>query len=632
MSTPAWRYFEQGVISPTPIEIELVGRFKGTDPATGDPIAGAITPGGALNPTVGSRPPVAGVITGSMPTATTADCAVDYTDPGDGRPPVLTWHWSRDGVEIGTSAEPTRTFHYPAVPNDGAVHHFTVRGESDDGIGQISNDLALQFGGAPQQAPTAPSGLARHNLTTAQVDLTWAELTDDPATHPAVLEHGIFEGNTLVKPGLDPGAVAYTWAVAAGSRHTNVNIRRRNSVGWSPASNQITFTVPTASVQHDVVMGSTVNDEWTAAKVDRYPAMDACRTYALGQMVGDLTLTGARVLGITPNSPGEGGNIRQVAGVAAAVAQALEGFYYFADGTPRTGNRNPITGTECRIALDNETDRGANPNTIYINNHRDTRAQIWKTDPGGARRYPRAALGIDLTQNNIRTGGSGTAFKVVAQYLDFFGCSMYAPGRQGHTNPGAANDNIVWSTYSSYIDAVIAVVQDWMLTGGPGGGPSPIKSFSTWEVGIPIDHPVRDYVSPTNTGHVNDAQHPYIGEPTDLTNFSIRPRYLCGGIDSTGKDWTGFLQYLYDALDAIGCIMREQLLWNQQSNPEIPNPLWHDQTSRAYDARQYGSGTGAIARYAGQTSHRATRADPDTETAWFAWQPGSRLLTATGNQ
>ena len=109
------------------------------------------------------------------------------------------------------------------------------------------------------------------------------------------------------------------------------------------------------------------------------------------------------------------------------------------------------------------------------------------------------------------------------------------------------------------------------------------------------------------------------GEPTDLTNFSIRPRYLAGGIDSTGKDWAGFLQYVLDKLDAINCIMREQLYWNQQSAEDKPNQLWHDQQSRAWDARAL------PAPCTSQNSFGSTRANPDSETAWFNWTPGARL-------
>lgn len=624
MVAPVVRYFERDIITPGPglTELNLEGKFQGFDPVTGDAFIKDLTAVDILNPAIGGNPPIAGTISGSLTTATNANLVVDYVDPDDGRPPPVTWHWFRDGVERGTTIEPDRTFSDTTVPNDSVAHSFFVRGESVDGLGELSNALSLTFGGTSVVAPTAPTLFTRHNLTLTQIDFTWAESADS-----RVDEHAITENGVRVVTGIDATALSYTRInQASGSRHTNVGVQRHipdvgaPNGGWSPISNVITYTHPVVQVVHDVVMGSTTNDEWAAGKVSRYPLMDACRTYAFGEVLGDLNLTNARVLAVSPNGGGENvGNVRTATGVVNALANNLEEFYYNTNGTPRTGNRSPTTGTEYHFALDNETDRGSAPTTIYINNHRDCRAVIWDTlNTDGSRRYPLASLWIDLTQNNIRTNGSATTFKPVARYLDGFGCSMYSPGRQGHTADNQATDNIVWSSYAQYIDGVITAVQDWMLTGGATGGPSPIKMFGTWEVAVPIDHPFRNDIA---TGPNNSCPCDALsGEPTDLTNFTIRPRYLCGGIDSTGKDWVGFLQYLFDKLDAIGCIMREQLYWNQQSNPDIPNPLWHDQTGRDWDARGY------PAPYGSQNGFGSTRSTPtDTEHAWFAWTPGSRL-------
>lgn len=628
MADPILRYFERDIVTPGPglTECNLLGKFQGFDPATGDAIFKAITPKIILNPVIGGDRPLAGTISGSLTTATNADLVVAYTDPGD-RAPVHTWHWYRDGVEHGTTAEPDRTFSDTTVPNDSNAHLFFVRGESDDGLGDPSNLISLTFGGTTVVAPTALTGFARHNLTQAQVDLSWAV---PPPPDTRVDKLGLFRQgqapgvNAPLVDNLDPTALAFTLVFSTiglgpGDRLTQLGVARHISTagapnnGWSPISNVITFNIPVAAVVHDPVMGATVNDEWTTAKSGRYPAMAGCRTYSRSTAISDLNLTNARVLGVTPDGNGSEGSARPSSTMAAQSHAAglladLEGFYYFSDGTPRSGNRNPVTGTEYAYATDNETDRGANPNALYFTCIQLCRDAIWTLNPGGGRRYPRARMGIDLTQNNIRNNGSGPMYKPAARYLDFVASSMYPPGRQGHTAEGTATDNIVWSSYAQYIDGVIAMVQDWMLTGGATGGPSPITSFATWEFGIPIDHPYRDSNS--------DG---FSGEPTDLTNFTIRPRYLAGGIDSTGKDWTGFLQYLHDGLDGIGCIMREQLYWSQQSNPEIPNPFWHDQTGRAWDARPYPS------PYQNQNGFGSTRANPDSETAWFGWIPGSRL-------
>jgi hypothetical protein len=627
VAEPILRYFERDIVTPgpgltelnPPLEVEGGGKFLGFDPGTGDALTKDLNPFDILGPSTSTNPPVAGTLSGSFTIATNVDLVVAYVEPGD-RPPVLTWHWFRDGVERGTTIEPDRTFSDSTVPNDSNAHSFFVRGESVDGLGDPSNSLSLTFGGTSVVAPTAPTGFNRSNLTSTQVDLNWSETPDARVDKHGIFEQGQTPGiNAPAVDNIDPTALTFTRTnQTPGSQHSGVGVARHipdagaPNNGWSPKSNVITYTHPVVLVQHDVVMGSTTNDEWTAAKSDFYPNMAACRTYNISGVIADLNLTNARVMCVTPNGSGENvGNVRQTNGVVSALEAALEEFYYNTNGTPRTGNRSPTTGTEYHFALDNETDRGASPNTIYINNHRDCRDVIHQTDGvggGGTRRYPRASLWVDMTQNNIRTGGSATAFKPIARYLDGFGCSMYPPGRQAHTAPGTVNDNVTFSSYASYIDDVITAVQDWMLTGGATGGPSPITMFGTWEFGIPIDHPFRDSNSDGNSG-----------EPTDLTNFTVRPRYCTGGIDSTNHDWKGFLQYLLDALDSIGCIMREQLYWNQQSNPDIPNQFWHDQTNRPWDARPY------PAPYNNQTGFGSTRATIDLESAWFNWTPGSRL-------
>lgn len=637
MAGLTFRYFEQNIISPTLKEITLRGKFKGFDSVTGAEIIGAITPFSVIDPTTAGNPPVAGVISGTMPNATTANLTVVYTDPGD-RPPVTTWHWYRDGAEKGTTTEPTRTFSDTTVPNDSSPHSFFVRGESVDGLGDPSNLLSLTFGGTTVVAPTAATSFARHNLTQLQVDLSWIFTPDSRTDKIALFRQGQTPGvNPPLVDNLDPSAAGMTLVFSTiglgpGDRIAQLGVARHiptagaPNAGWSPISNVITFNIPLDAVVHDPVMGQPMNDEWTAAKLNiAYPTMPATRMYSFYDqgaqspgLVAAITQAQCRVVALTPNGFGE--NLFNPRSASATVVQnactaVLEDCYYFSDGTPRTGLRSPTTGSETHLALDNETDRGANPTATYINAYGAARAAVWRLNGDGTRRYPRASVWIDMTQNNIRTGGSATSFKPLAQFLDGFGCSMYPPGRQAHTAAGTVNDNVTFSSYSSYIDSVITCVQDWMLTGSASGGRSPITMFGTWEVGIPIDHPFRN----------SSTTSPPSGEPTDLTNFSIRPRYLAGGIDSTGKDWTGFLNYIHDALDAIGCIMREQLYWSQESNPDIPNPLWHDQRGRSWSA------AGLPAPYNAQTGAGSTRAEPDSEEAWFNWVPGSRLPQATSN-
>jgi hypothetical protein len=395
---------------------------------------------------------------------------------------------------------------------------------------------------------------------------------------PSVDKHGLGVGNwtTPLIDNIPAGALAYQWVgLVSGTKYTNLSVKRHNAQGWSPASNPITFTVPAVQVVHDPVMGIPLNDEYDAGRV-QFTQWDATRTYSIAQAKGDFTRAAPRVIGCTFGPQDSSNETSQAAG-ATELENFLEDFYYGAGSAARQN-------CEIHFATENETDnkhKTGSLSSAYVNTI-DLCSQVIERVVGGARRYPKASMAIDMTQNQIRSNGAGPRFKVCAKFLRVFGCSMYPPGRQ-------ALPDVVFTSYAVYCDPVFAVLADWKQTGSATGGPLPnLEQFATWEFGIPIDHPIRN----------SSIASPPSGEPTANTNFTIRPRYVAGGIDSTGKDWKGYLQYVVEALDPLGVRMREQIYWNQQTNPDIPNPFWHDDSPRA---------------------------TPDTEHAWRNWTIGSRL-------
>lgn len=564
--------------------------------------------------------PLAAALTGSMVTRTSAQ--LNWAAPDNtGRPPITAvrvWR-SQDGLPstlIATLA--AGALSYPdsglAVNTPEIVWTYTVQYVNSDGPGDLSNPVGLQWQGFVTNPPAPTLTLDRTGLTPTQVTLVWTEPAEAPGT---VIEHGVFEGTTLVKAGIDPLATSYVWTgLSPGSRHANVSVRRRNSSlsgnppGWSTTGPTITFTTPVIQVVHEVATGVPVgNDEYQQGRVE-FTQWAASRTYSMAAAVSDFNDSGATTLGVTfgPQDPAAA-TATGGAQAATALQNALEDFYY-PNGVLSTARQN----IKYHFATDNETDRNhtsGNLPTNYIDTVRLCRDVVHRL-VGGTRRYPNAYMAVDMTQNNINNFGSGPRFKAIAQYLDVFACSMYPPGRDIAKNP-ATNFN----AYSSYCQAVFDALADWRATGGPGftyatpnAGTSlvgQLDRFATWEFGIPIDHAQN----PAGMTSPNE------GEPTAQTNFSRRPRYLAGGLDNAGStstppgptNWKGFLQYIVDTCDAMGVIACEQIYWNQQSDADKPNPLWHDQHDMPWSGGQ-------------------TRANPDSETAWHDWVIGSRLPNA----
>lgn len=568
-----------------------MGWFKHTGGGSLTPI----TLGGRYNANAGTLDPISSVqvsavheaLTPLAPAITAAtlntrtQATIGWTAPDNtGRPPITGYNVYRqdDGgttVLAGSVSASTFTLVNSSLPTNTPeiIFKYTVRAVNGDGEGDVSNAVLLQWNGTPTpQPPTAPTGLTFTLLSPTSVRLNWAESFD-----PSVTKHGIFKGNTLTVDDLSPSAVMYTWTgLATGVAQANVNVRRWNSQGWSPASNSVTFTPTAGGVAHNISMGVSSSDE-----PHKYTQWDAVRVYDFGEANADFTSFAPKVLALTDKNTGETGS---------AYADATQAFLTSFYANPAHAN------VECHIAIGNEQDNkagytsGATVPAGYVTAYQLLREVIWQTS-GGNRVFPKASVWVDMTANQIRTGGSGPRFKAIAQYLDGMAASCYPAGR----TIGPSNPLIEYfdqrNTYTYYMDPILDVLADWRATGGPGGTSlaDQLTGFACWEIGIPIHHSLdgKDLANYVRTG-------------TDATDITQRPRYFGGGVDAQGQNHLGFLQYVYNKLDAMGCPMREMIYWDQQSNAQIPNPFRAD---------------------TGKTS-------PDTADAWHAWTPGSRLPNA----
>lgn len=557
--------------------------------------------------------PAAPGLTGVLTIRTSATLTVTPADEPE-KPPVTSievWR-SVDGATAAqvtgspfayTAGSGTKTIILAGQPTGTPekVLTFSAYSVNSDGKSPVSNAKTLQWGGTALDPPSAVT-----NLTESPLGATARRLTWDAVADGTVDKYGIFVNGVLAKDNINASVPnSYDWSpLVTGQQYDGVTVRRHNAsttgspAGWSPASNAVSFTPRAVVVAHDIVMGVSNSDENHGG----YANWQAWRVYTLshGESVSAVN-AGALVIGLTANRSSGGsptiGGTTGAANAKQSLTDYLEWFYYGQDSELRAN-------TEVHFATDNETDNNFGASALpqaYIDCVAACREATRTVNPGtSVRRYPKASLWIDFTHSNIASATKANNFKVVARYLDGIACSMYPRGRDLDKHPG-----VEWTAYGITIDPVMAVVDSYRRTGGAGGGPSGIDGFATWEVGMPIDHATN-----INTLGGNN------GEPTAATRFSIRPRYFCGGVDEANTNWLGFLQYIYNKLDAIGCPMREQIYWDQQNNVQIPNPMWHDQRNRAWVATDNPSKTGSI------------RADPDLATAWKNWAPGTRLPSA----
>jgi hypothetical protein len=548
------------------LELNVLGEYNGQD-VNGAPVLSSLSISNVDQAALPLTPLTPLAFAGTMLSRTSA--SLTWVAPDNtGRPPITEYRIFRSddgGTEtyIQTVSSTTYAFTDSPVPvnTPEIVFRYTVRAVNSDGVGDSSNIVTLQYNGVVTQGPTAPTGLGYSQLAQTSVRLTWSETFD-----ASITKHGIFKANTLVVDNLDPTALTYLWTgLSSGVQQVNVNVRRYNpAFGWSPASNSVTFTPLTGTVAHDIVMGTSPE----SVARNTFSQWDAIRSYRISSANSQVASFGCRIIAITDTTgtiPREGG-----AASATILQNFLEDFYY---GSGSAARQN----IEVHFANGNELSRdyvsGSLP-TALITTH-SLMYDVIHRMVGGVRRYPNASMWVDMTNYTITNQGAGPRFKPIAPYLDGFACSMYPTGRLTTGSPRP-----LWpSTYGPDIDDTINTLIDWR-TLNPN-----LNQFATWENGTPIDQ--WSNVAP-------------VGDPSAQTNLSIRPRFFMGGRDSTGKNWVGFMNYLYTMCDANGIIMREQLWWDNVTTNAIPYPFYHDK--------------GLIT--------------PDTEHAWRNWTPGSTLADA----
>lgn len=310
------------------------------------------------------------------------------------------------------------------------------------------------------------------------------------------------------------------------------------------------------------VPGVNVNSPEPAYFTD-WRASRCYRQSGTNGLVATFNKTQPEIIGVTddPNWPRTGGQA-----TADKVRAMLEEFYYGSGSAARLGCWvNVANGNE----VTNEYETGTLPASV-VDTWRLMHDAVHTLNTDGTRRFPKASMGIDVTTWTITQGTAGPRFKPVAQYCDYVAASLYPPGREA--------DPVVWSPYGDYVDAVLAMMIDWRATANPD-----LSRFAIWETGSPIDH-ATDAGGPNNLG---------------TTNWTIRPRYFAGGQASTGTTYEGLLNYVWRRFAVeSGFQVNELIYWNEQSNPDIPNPFKHD---------------------------RQPLASPDMVTAWHNWTPGSTL-------
>lgn len=512
-----------------------------------------------------------------------------------GGDPVRGFELFLDSVYVTRVAASATSYAFTSVPNDSLPHVFSV-----DAVGSYATSarasITLQWNATPVNPPSPPTGLAYSNVTTTGASLAWTE-TAVASGAPAIASHNVrYANGVLLKAGIAAaGRTTNLTGLTEQTSYNGVYVTRVDVDGReSNASNTVTFTTQGSGGSTVATPVAGMNFRDTAFNARQYSDYRAWRLYNASQADSQSAISDGgpqTILGITDDSFDYSKSPGTAAQVGTAVQQYLVWLY---EGTGSASRQN----VEAHIGNGNEIDRDLSTGADVPQAYKDQMSAIWdvvtQTLPGGQRRFPKASTWVDMTQNNIRTGGSGPRFKSIARYLHGMACSMYPPGRDISKNQP---DTPVFNPYSQYCDPVFAALLDWRTSGGVGGTSltSQLTMFATWEFGIPVDHAEL-------TGSVPN------GDAKASTDFTVRPRYVAGGRDASGNNWVGFLQYVYNKCAAMGVDPREQCYWNMQSNVNIPDLLRSD--APAY--------TGGAKRNTGVS----------TETAWHDWTPGSRLADA----
>lgn len=460
-----------GAIGP---ELTLLGQFIGYDGPEGSsdglyvPLTLTLT-----DPLSMAKVPGSPALGGSVVSRTQQNLAWSAAVPAPSEPVTTNWEVENrqstdNGVTFSAWVPVTGSPFAPTVLSSSRtglpvgtpeiVFQWRVRGVNSVGHGAWSNVLSLQFGGAPVNQPTAPTGFAASSITETSMRLAWTETAD-----PTVTKHGLFLGSSST-PYLDNlGATINSYdltGLAPGTTLTNLSVKRFNGV-WSPASNQITPTTLTEPpVSFTMLIGVNTNH----AAPGGFPDWDLYRAYTENAMLAKANKTGSsrpKMLFYSKQGANYGGSSPVYTTVYNEVLADLESFYYTTGGAPSAraniklvvmnGNENSDKG-----ALSPAPAAGASHTDAQVANYLISQKAVYDAchyAPGGVRRYPNAFASSNPTQEQERKGWVEKWLHASARYHDIVVWSMYPPGRGVNDPAWAVNPRWDWPTFNEALYA-----------------------------------------------------------------------------------------------------------------------------------------------------------------------------------
>lgn len=480
--------------------LNLLGEFLGFD-GSDNPVYGKIQLSSVGAETV-PKVPLAPALSVSLLTRTSARVVVTPPE-NSGRPVITSYQVYRS--DNGAAATLVNTIDVPAEPltwdNTGlptatpeVTFTYTVYAVNGDGVGAVSNAVAVQWEAAPAQQPTAPTNFRRTSTTETTVALAWNETSDATVT-----KHALYLNSTIYRDNLDAAALTYTiTGLSPGQTLSNLNVRRWNGQ-WSPASNMLTFTTPTTPPPPPpattMLMGcsSSNNDH------GGYARWDAWRTYKWSEALTLAAHTNPtpKVLAVTssgiPNL--EGRYFGSYSEAYNRYKPLLETFYY---GSGSAARQN----IELHIANGNEYSVDVANTTSAINGFVEGCRGIYEAthflNPDGTRRYPLASSWADPTHDHERQGIVERSLHPAVRWLDGVGWSMYPPGRsQTDADPTFVQPSFIESDRtdgpSGYLMRAFYRTNQARIEKRRVLGQSANLKISCWEIGIGDDPNDRDH-------------------------------------------------------------------------------------------------------------------------------------------
>lgn len=399
-------------------------------------------------------------LSGSMTSRTTADLSwVPFTDVA-GTPPVTSWQVQRrsstdNGASFGVFADisgspfavtPT-LLHRTGLPTGTPelVFGYRIRGTNSVGDGEWSNELRLQYQGAPVGTPTAPTNLTRGTTTSTSVMLQWSETAD-----ASVTKHSVYRGVALLVDNLSASATSTTVTGLTPNTTYTLAVSRTNAQGSSPLSNSVTFTTPTGSGPSVITMMGSSQNQTVSGDWDGYRVYTSSALYSRANQTGSRRV---KFLAYSEDGPNIGGSNPNYTTVFNHVRDELDTFYY--GGTGQTfsarwgikfywsnGNENYAKGA---LSATPHTAAGISAYTVSMKALYDACHYI---DPvTGNRRYPDAYAGSNPTTAHERTGRVQDALHPTARYHDFVMWSMYPTGISDGS-PGGSDPTFNWPSFA----------------------------------------------------------------------------------------------------------------------------------------------------------------------------------------